>query len=100
QIVDYNSTTNTHISNDFELSFMGRLPHGSTVFGGWTASKNVESWCDQTDPNGSNQADLYYSITYLRGGRWCDQRLLPIASRSDFKLAGTLPLKYGIDFSG
>jgi hypothetical protein len=100
QIVDFNSTTNTHISNDLELSFMGRLPHAATLFGGWTASKNVESWCNQDDPNGSNQSDLYYSITYLRGGKYCDQRLLSIPYRSDFKLAGTLPLKFGLDFSG
>jgi hypothetical protein len=100
QTLDYNSTKNTHISNDLELSFMGRLPHGSTLFGGWSASKNVEVWCDQSNPNGSNQSDLYYAITFLRGGKWCDQRLLPIPYRSDYKLAGTLPLPYGLDFSG
>ena len=39
EILDYNSDTNTHISNDFEFSFNSRLPNGSTVFGGWTASE-------------------------------------------------------------
>jgi hypothetical protein len=99
-VLDYNSTINTHISNDFELSFNGRLPHGATLFGGWTVSKNVEVTCDQSNPNGSSQADAYYSIIFLRGGKWCDQRLLPIPYRSDFKLAGTMPLAYGFDFSG
>ena len=79
---------------------MGRLPHGSTLFGGWSASRNVAVTCDQDNPNGSNLSDTYYSITFLRGGRFCDQRLLPIPFRSDYKLAGTLPLAYGIDVSG
>jgi hypothetical protein len=99
-VLDYNSDVNTHISNDFEFSFNSRLPNGSTVFGNWSASKNVAVTCDQDDPNGSDQSDLYYAITFLRGGRWCDQRLLPIPYRHDFKLAGTLPLRYGIELSG
>ena len=98
--LDYNSTRDTHISNDLELSFMGRLPHGSTLFGGWSASRNVAVTCDQDNPNGSNLSDLYYAITFLRGGQWCDQRLLPIPFRTDYKLAGTLPLAYGFDVSG
>ena len=36
----------------------------------------------------------------MRGGRFCDQRKLPIPFRHDFKLAGTLPLPYGFEFSG
>jgi hypothetical protein len=99
-ILDYNSDTNTHISNDLELSFNSRLPNGSTVFGGWTTSRNVEVTCDNDNPNGFNQADLFSSITFLRGGRFCDERNLDIPFRHDFKLAGTLPLPYGFEFSG
>jgi hypothetical protein len=98
-IVDYNSKNNTHISNDLELSFNSRLPNGSTVFGGWTASKNVEVTCDDDNPNGSTQNDLFSSISFLRGGRFCDERNLGIPFRHDFKVAGTLPLPYGFEFS-
>jgi len=99
-ILDDNSDTNTHISNDVEISFNSRLPNGSIVFGGWSVARNVAVTCDQYDPNGSTQNDLFYAIDFLRGGRFCDQRKLPIPFRHDFKLAGTLPLPYGFEFSG
>ncbi len=100
EIVDYNSSRNTHISNDLELSFNSRLPNGSTVFGGWSASRNVENTCDAENPNGENFADLFYSITFLKGGRFCDERQLDIPFRHDFKFAGTLPVVYGVVLSG
>ncbi|MGE0706047.1 MAG: hypothetical protein AB7P22_19160, partial [Vicinamibacterales bacterium] len=100
QILDFNSDTNTHISNDWEFSFNSRLPNGSTIFGGWTAMRNVAVTCDLENPNGTNQSDLYYAITFLRGGRFCDERELGIPYRHDFKMAGTLPLPYGLEFSG
>ena len=56
--------------------------------------------CDNDDPNGFNQSDLFFSIDFLRGGRFCDERKLNIPFRHDFKLAGTLPLPYGFEFSG
>lgn len=99
-ILDSNSDTNTHISNDYELSFNSRLPNGSVVFGGWSASQNMINTCQQDDPNGSLRADLFYDITLLRGGRFCDETKLGIPFRHDFKFAGTLPLKYGLEFSG
>ena len=98
-LLDYNSKTNTHISNDFEASFTARLPNGAAVFGGWTAMKNVENNCDQANPNGSSLADLYFSITYVYGGRYCDQTKLAIPYRSDFKIGGTYPLPRGFGFS-
>jgi hypothetical protein len=101
-ILDYNSDTNTHISNDFEFSFNSRLPNGSAVFGGWSAARNVAVTCDQYNPNGSEQIDLFYAIDpgFQRGGRFCDERNLDIPFRHDFKLAGTLPLPYDFEFSG
>ncbi|MGE3512218.1 MAG: hypothetical protein AB7N65_25425, partial [Vicinamibacterales bacterium] len=99
-ILEYNSDDNTHISNDWEFSFNSRLPNGSTIFGGWTAMRNVAVTCDNDNPNGFNQDDLYYAITFLRGGRFCDERELDIPYRHDFKMAGTLPLPYGLEFSG
>jgi hypothetical protein len=100
QILEYNSDTNTHISNDWEFSFNSRLPNGSTIFGGWTAMRNVAVTCDNDNPNGINQSDLYYAIDFRRGGRFCDERELDIPYRHDFKMAGTLPLPYGLEFSG
>ena len=97
--LDYNSKTNTHISNDFEASFTARLPNGGVLFGGWTAMKNVENNCDQRDPNGSIITDLYFSIMYVYGGRFCDQTKLPIPYRSDFKIGGIYPLPHGFGFS-
>ena len=73
-ILEYNSDTNTHISNDFEFSFNSRLPNGSVVFGGWTAQHNIEVTCDQENPNGSAANDLYFDISIQRGGRFCDER--------------------------
>jgi hypothetical protein len=100
EILEYNSDTNTHISNDFELSFNSRLPNGSVVFGGWTASRNVAVTCDQFNPNGVASNDLYFDISFQRGGRFCDERDFDIPFRHDFKVAGTLPLPYGLEFSG
>lgn len=100
ELLEYNSDRNTHISNDLELSFNSRLPNGSVVFGGWTASRNIEVTCDQYNPNGLAANDLYFSISFQRGGRFCDERELDIPFRHDFKIAGTLPLPYGVEFSG
>jgi hypothetical protein len=100
EILEYNSDVNTHISTDFEFSFNSRLPNGSTIFGGWSASRNVAVSCDQDNPNGSAANDLYYDISFQRGGRFCDERNLDIPLRHDYKLAGTLPLPYGFEFDG
>ena len=99
-LLEYNSDTNTHIANDFEFSFNSRLPNGSTLFGGWTASRNVAVTCDQFNPNGSATNDLYFDISFQRGGRFCDERNLDIPFRHDYKVAGTLPLPYDFEFSG
>jgi len=99
-ILDYNSDTNTHISNDIEISFNSRLPNGSNLFGGWSTARNVAVTCQQDNPNGSASNDLFSDISFQRGGRFCDERLLDIPFRHDFKVAGTLPLPYGLEFSG
>jgi hypothetical protein len=99
-ILDYNSDTNTHISTDFEVSFNSRLPNGSTLFGGWSAARNVAVSCDQDNPNGAPANDLFFDISFVRGGRFCDERDLSIPLRHDYKIAGTLPLPYALEFSG
>jgi hypothetical protein len=102
-ILDYNSDTNTHISTDMEFSFNSRLPNGSTLFGGWSAARNVAVTCDQYDPNGLAAPDLFFSTSvpdFQRGGRFCDERELPIPFRHDYKVAGTLPIPWQLEFSG
>ena len=47
-----------------------------------------------------NQSDLYYAITFLRGGDGVTSDCCPSPTGHDYKLAGTLPLPYGLDVSG
>jgi hypothetical protein len=75
--VDSNSDINRRTYTGLELSFNGRLPGGSHVFGGWTGDRIVRVSCDTNDPN-----KLLY----------CDQTQLSIPFRHDFKFAGNYPL--------
>ena len=59
-----------------ELGFSGRFGGGITMYGGWTASRDVAVQCDGDNPN-----------TFL----YCDERGL-VGFRHDFKLAGAVPL--------
>jgi hypothetical protein len=106
--VDYNSTGtfNTFVANEedqtwyngVELSFNARLPKG-TVFGGYTIERNVARTCDNNDnPNGISGSDLYEGNTTSLGGRFCDQSQYEIPFTHEFKISGTYPLPYGIDF--
>jgi hypothetical protein len=79
-IVDVNSTdrsTRRQTYDGLEVAFSARLPRGATVFGGWSADKNVEVDCEVDNPN-----DL----------RYCDESALDIPFRNDFKLVGAIPL--------
>lgn len=79
-ILDRTSTdrSNTRRTYDgVEVNFSARLPRGGSVFGGWSADKNVNVDCEVDDPNTL---------------RYCDQSELDIPFRSDFKLAGAYPL--------
>ena len=75
-----------------------RLPRGSTVFGGWTADRNISTFCtNNDDPNGATTTDKYLGETVLNGGRFCDQGTFGMPFKHEFKLAGNLPLLYGFD---
>ena len=71
--------------NAFEYSFNARLPHGATIFGGGTSERILAQVCDEK----SNPNLLLY----------CDQTKSGIPFRTQFKLAGSVPLKYGVQFS-
>jgi hypothetical protein len=66
--------------NGLEVSFAARLPHGASLFGGWSADRNVIVSCAGNDPN-----------TF----RYCDQSQYDLPFRSDFKVAGAYPLPLG-----
>ena len=103
RILEYNSD-DTQISEDFELSFNSRLRNASTVFGGWTATRVRNVTCETVwNPIGvSTSGSLYTGFVnqLFAGGPFCDERKMSIPYRHDFKLAGTLPLPYGFEFSG
>jgi hypothetical protein len=58
-----------------------RLPHGASMFGGWSADKVLNVSCANSDPN------------LLR---FCDQSQYKMPFQSDFKFAGSHPLPYGV----
>jgi hypothetical protein len=71
--------------NAFEYSFNARLPHSITIFGGGTSERILAQVCDEK----ANPNLLLY----------CDQTKSGIPFRTQFKLAGSVPLKYGVQFS-
>ena len=105
--VDFNSTGAIggtgpfqSIYNGIELSFSARFAR-STIFGGYTAERNISVFCDyDDDPNGTMTADLYPgdSNTATFGGRFCDHRQFSIPFTQEFKISGTYPLPFGVDF--
>jgi hypothetical protein len=98
-IVDDNSNDQS-VYNGFETSFNTRFRGGIIVFGGWTMDRNVAVYCTLDDnPNGVSTADLYLGEAIHNGGRFCDQRNLDVPFKHEIKLAGNLPLPYGLDFA-
>ncbi|MEQ1908281.1 MAG: carboxypeptidase regulatory-like domain-containing protein [Vicinamibacterales bacterium] len=68
--------------NGMEYSFNARLPKGITMFGGGMSEKTVAQLCDEKwNPN---------LLLY------CDQTKSGIPFRTQFKIAGSVPVKYGI----
>ena len=81
-----NSDMNKDVYNGFEAGFNGRLPNGTTIFGGWSMERNIMTRCDQPeDPN---------RLLFCDAGRY------DIPWLHDFKISGTVPLPGGITFSG
>jgi hypothetical protein len=71
--------------NGLETSFAARLPHGGSLFGGWSADRLITVSCASYDPN-----------TF----RYCDQGEFGIPFRHDFKLAGSYPIVWGVQIGG
>jgi len=68
--------------NGFEWNFNGRLKHGITVFGGGMSERVIAQVCDEK----SNPNLLLY----------CDQTKSGIPFRTQFKIAGNIPIWWGI----
>jgi hypothetical protein len=83
-VLNFN-TTDPHGSrwnNAIELAFNARLPHGASLFGGTATDRTTLVQCDGfTNPN-----QLLY----------CDQTQNGIPWNTQFKMAGSVPLLYGL----
>ena len=98
-LIDRSSGDNKSLYTGMEASFSTRLIGGATLFGSWTAEKNVSVFCESDDnPNGPTTGDLYQGRPVAQGGRFCDQREFDIPFIHEFKLAGNYALPYGVDF--
>lgn len=76
-----NAGKNRQTYNGFDLSVTARLPHSGNMFGGMSADRPVTVTCEGFDPN-----------TF----RYCDQSVLDIPFRYDFKFAGSYPVPFDV----
>ena len=84
ETIDKNSSENRRWYNGFDVGFTARA-RGASFYGGVTAGKQTTVYCEVEDPNSL---------------RFCDQRDLDMPYLTQFKLAGTYPLPWGIALSG
>jgi Carboxypeptidase regulatory-like domain len=97
-LIDRSSQQNRSLYTGFEASFTARLTGSGTMFGSWTAERNVSVFCESDDnPNGVPISDLYQGRSVSEGGRFCDQRQFHMPFLHEFKLAGNYTLRYGVD---
>jgi hypothetical protein len=86
-----NAAGNKEVYNGFEISLEARLPGGGSLLGSTVTQRSRTNTCDQhNDPNNI---------------RFCDRFNLPsqykaVDFKNDFKLAGSYPLRYGLQASG
>jgi Carboxypeptidase regulatory-like domain len=80
--------------NAFEFNVNARLPHGARVFGGSATDRTVANTCSgaATNPN---------FLVNIAGVNHCDESTSGIPWRTQFKVAGTVPLPwFGVILSG
>jgi hypothetical protein len=104
-VIDTSDTDNRTFYTGFEASLNARLPGGAMVFGSWTFERALQRWCDTDDnPNGPTStgqfsaSDATTGIAASYGGRFCDQTQFDYPFRHEFKVFGSYPLPYGLDF--
>jgi hypothetical protein len=90
----------------FEMTVSGRIPHGGHLMTSWTIDRDTDLTCDM--PIGSSLIGLLLidgnnitnsSLNDPNSLLYCDERGR-IPFRSEVKLLGFLPLKWGLEFSG
>ncbi len=84
QQIDKNSDVNGKWYNGYDVGFTARV-HGGNIYGGTSIGRQLTSFCQVDDPNSL---------------RFCDERKLDIPFLTQFKIAGTYPLWYGVQISG
>jgi len=84
QQVDKNSDVNGRWYNGVDFGFTSRI-RGGNIYGGASIGRQLTSSCEVDDPNSL---------------RYCDLRKLDIPYQTQFKLAGSYPLPYGVQVSG
>ena len=80
--IDENAPDRKMWYNGLEYNFNARLGRGITLFGGGTMERTIAQVCDET----ANPNLLLY----------CDQTQSGIPWRTQFKISGSVPLKYGV----
>jgi hypothetical protein len=81
-LVDQNAPDRTMKYNGFEYNFSARLGKGITLFGGGMSERMLTNTCDdEWNPN---------LLLY------CDQSQNSLPFRTQFKVAGSIPVKYGL----
>jgi len=81
-LVDTNAPDRTDKYNGYEYNFSLRLPRGITMFGGGMTERMLSNSCDD---NWNPNLLLY-----------CDQSTTGLPFRTQFKVAGSIPLAYGV----
>jgi hypothetical protein len=80
-LVDESAPDRSDVYNGFEYNFSARLTHGITIFGGGMSERILSNSCDDDwNPN---------LLLY------CDQSQTGVPFRTQFKIAGTVPMPYG-----
>jgi hypothetical protein len=88
----------TSTYNGFDFAATARTPGGGTLFGSWTVERNISNFCANDDnPNGVLTADRYTGANVSAGGAFCDQGAFGMPFRHEFKTAGSVPIRWGID---
>jgi hypothetical protein len=91
--VDTNDSNIKQSYNALEFNFNARLPHGARLFGGSATDRTIANTC-------SGAASNPNFLLTIGGVNYCDQTNSGIPWRTQFKLAGTVPLPwYGVNFA-
>ena len=99
-IVDKNSSTNSRVYNGIEVTYNARLRR-ATLFGGINSGRQISNNCQVYV--GQSLNSITQPITAASNPnllRYCDQRQYHIPFRTQFKLAGSYGLPFGLQFSG